>query len=273
MNAFRVHQCAAGSLWWLAVAALLMRPLGALGAAEETFEVLHVGTRTYTNVTVTTKAKAYIFIFHAGGMANIKVSEISPELRQQLGYATASDSKSATNAAAVWVKKEIAKIDVPQVKELSKQLQQWRGHPPARLAAMFWIGSKPNYPVLGIALLIYLVLHLFYSYCCLLICRKAGHPPGNLVWLPFLKVIPMLRAAGISGWWFLAFFVPVLNLVPLVLWPLKIAKARGKSVWVGVLLLVPVINLFAFLYLAFSDAASETDDEEPEPKVMCLQTG
>src|ERR1035437_7344734 len=91
MNAFRVHQCAAGSLWWLAVAALLMRPLGALGAAEETFEVLHVGTRTYTNVTVTTKAKSYIFIFHAGGMANIKVSEISPELRQQLGY---TDRKS-----------------------------------------------------------------------------------------------------------------------------------------------------------------------------------
>ena len=272
MNAFRVHLCAAGSLWWLAVAALLMRPLGALGAAEETFEVHHVGTRTYTNVTVTTKAKAYIFIFHAGGMANIKVSEISPELRQQSGYATASDSKSATNAAAVWMKKEFAKIDVPQVKKLSKQLQQWRAHPPARLAAMFWIGSKPNYPVLGIALLIYLVLHLFYSYCCLLICRKAGHPPGNLVWLPFLKVIPMLRAAGISGWWFLAFFVPVLNLVPLVLWPLKIAKARGKSVWVGVLLLLPVTNLFALLYLAFSNGALDEQDEGPEPKVICFQT-
>jgi apolipoprotein N-acyltransferase len=85
-------------------------------------------------------------------------------------------------------------------------------------------------------------------------------------------VFPLLRAAGISGWWVLAFFVPVLNLVPLVLWPLKIAKARGKSVWVGVLLLVPVINLFAFLYLAFSDGAPGTDDQEPEPKVMFLQT-
>ena len=272
MNAFRVHQCAAGSLWWLAVAALLMRPLGALGAAEETFEVLHVGTRTYTNVTVTTKAKAYIFILHAGGMANLKINEISPELRQQLGYARASDSKSATNAAAVWVKKEIAKMDVPQVRELSKQLQQWRAHPPARLAAMVWIGSKPNYPVLGIALLIYLGLHLFYSYCCLLICRKAGHPPGILVWLPCLKLFPMLRAAGMSFWWLLALLVPVLNLGPLILWPLKIAKARGKSAWIGLLLLVPVINLFAFLYLAFSDVASGSDDEEAEPKVMCLQT-
>ena len=49
--------------------------------------------------------------------------------------------------------------------------------------------------------------------------------------------------------------MPVLNLVPQILWSLKIAKARGKSVWVGVLLLLPVTNLFAFLYLAFSNGA------------------
>ena len=243
-----------------------------MGAVEDTFEVLHVGTRTYTNVTVTTKAKAYIFILHAGGMANIKLSEISPELRQQLGYAAASDSNGPTNAAAVWVKKEIAKIDVAQVKDLGNQLQQWRAHPPARLAAMVWAGSKPNYPVLGIALLIYLSLHLFYSYCCMLICQKAGHPPGILVWLPFLKLFPMLRAAGMSFWWLLALLVPVLNLVPLILWPLKIAKARGKNAWIGLLLLVPVINLFVFLYLAFSDVVPGSDEEGPEPKVMCLQT-
>jgi uncharacterized membrane protein YhaH (DUF805 family) len=83
----------------------------------------------------------------------------------------------------------------------------------------------------------------------------------------------MLRAAGMSGWWVLACFVPVLNLVPVILWPLKIAKARGKSVWIGVLLLLPVANVFAFLYLAFSNgAAEEEEDEGPEPKVMSLQT-
>jgi hypothetical protein len=54
--------------------------------------------------------------------------------------------------------------------------------------------------------------------------------------------------------------------------PLKIAKARGKSAWVGVLLLLPVVNVFAFLYLAFSNGASGADDEGSEPKVMSLQT-
>jgi hypothetical protein len=74
-----------------------------------------------------------------------------------------------------------------------------------------------------------------------------------------------------SGWWFLAYFVPVLNIVAQVLWCFNISKARGKSVWVGVLLLLPVTGLFAFLYLAFSNVVPADEDEEPEPKIMTLQ--
>jgi hypothetical protein len=224
-------------------------------------------------VTVTTKAKNYIFILHAGGMTSIKTAELPPDLQQKLGYAAAPASKALTNTAAAWTKKELAKIGAPQIRDLRKQLQQWRAHPPARLSAMVGIGSKPNYRVLGIVLLLGLLLYLFYCYCCMLICRKTGHPPGILVWLPVLQLIPLLRAAGMSPWWVLGCFVPVLNLVPLILWPLKIAKARGKSVWIGVLLLLPVTAPSAFLYLAFSNGASEADDEGPEPRVMSLQTG
>ena len=35
MNVFRVHHCVAVRLLWLALAVLLMRPLGAVGAAED----------------------------------------------------------------------------------------------------------------------------------------------------------------------------------------------------------------------------------------------
>jgi hypothetical protein len=273
MCADRFNQYVASWLLWLAMAALLLRPFGAVGATEETFDVIQIGTHAYTNVTVTTKAKNYIFIVHAAGMASLKVAELPPDVRKQLGYADPSAPKGGTNTAAVWMKKGIAKLDAPQIKDFRNQVEQnWRNQSSPKLAAMGLIGPKLNWTVLGIVLLICVSIYVFCSYCCMLICRKAGHPPGFLVWLPLLKQLPMLRAAGMSWWWLAAYLVPLLNLVPAVLWCFKIAKARGKSLWIGVLLLLPLTNLFAFLYLAFSDGAANGGDERPEPKVMSLQT-
>ena len=276
MNASKIRHYATGGLWLLALAALLMRPNGALGGTEDTFKLLRIetrsGTNLYTNVTVTTKAKSHIFIAHVGGMASLKVSDLPPDVQQKLGYLDVLAAKAATNTASTWAKKEMAKMDVPQVKALRSQLEQkWRGEPVTRLSALGLLGPKLSWMALGIAGLLGLLVYLFYSYCCLLICRKAGHPPGGLIWLPLVKLVPMFRAAGMSCWWLLAFVVPGLNLVPMILWALKITKVRGKSVWVAVLLLLPVSSLFAFLYLAFSDGAAGGAAGGPEPKIMTLQ--
>ena len=269
MNARRIRRYAAGWLAWPALAALLIQLPGTVGAVEDRFDVLQIGTQTYSNVTVTTKAKQYVFLLHSAGMTSIKVSQLSPDLQEKLGYAAAAVSKSATNTAAVWAKRELARINVPQAKEFGKQLEQkWRGLSAARLSAMGLGGPTLIFAALGIALLLY----LFQCFCFMLICRKTGQRPGILVWLPGVQVFPLLRAAGMSGWWSLALLVPLLNLVASVLWCLNIAKARGKSIWVGVLLLLPVASPFAFLYLAFSKGVSVEEEEESEPGIMRLQT-
>jgi hypothetical protein len=268
MNAYQANRCAPVWLVPLAAAAWLILPLATARAAEETFAVLQTKTAAYTNVTVTTKAKTYVFILHASGMTSLKVAELPPEVQEELGYAVAGSRKAATNTAAAWAKREIARIDAPQVKALSHQMEQkWRGISPLALSPQALLGSTVVWAVLGGTLLLY----LFYCYCCMLICRKTGNKPGIMVWLPVLQIFPLLRAAGMSGWWFLAFLVPLLNLVPTILWPFKIAQARGKSMWVGVLLLLPVVSLFAFLYLAFSDGGPAEEDAEREPEVMSLQ--
>lgn len=266
MNAFRINYYAAGRWIGAVLAAGLIPFLGMASAMEERFDLLKIGTRTFTNVTVTTKAKNYIFLLHAGGMTSIKTTELPVETKQQLGYA--ATGASATNTTAAWAKREFAKINAPMIKELGKQLD-WksRGNPPAGLLAMGLTGPKLIFAVLGIVLLI----HLFECYCCLLICRKTGNPPGVLIWLPVLQLLPLLRAAGMSGWWFLGFCVPVLNLVAQVLWCFNIAQARGKSTWTGLLLFLPITNLFAFLYLAFSNGTPTEEEGEPEPQIMTLE--
>ena len=265
MKMCRNYGCAAARLLWLLVAMVLMQPTGAKGATEQTFDVLQIGTQTYSNVTVTTKAKTYVFLMHSSGMANIKVADLPQDVKDKLGYVD-EKAKARTNAASAWAKQTVARMETPQVKEMERQVEQrWRAYFPTGLPTWGSIDKTRLAIVSGIALLLY----FGFCYCCMLICKKTDKKPGALVWLPLLKQFPLLRAAGMSGWWVLSYLLLVPIPIVAIIWCFKIAKACRMSAWVGLLLVLPVTNLFAFLYLAFSDGAPKK--EEPRRvEVMSL---
>lgn len=218
-------------------------------------------------MTVTTKSKSYIFILHSTGMTNIRVTDLPADLKRQLGYTVPEDAAGAKNPGA-WATKTLAKLEGPQLAGVKQELTRaWQGRLPV---------SSLRLPHLSTVLLVnlataFLVLYLFFSYCSMLICQKAGSQPGILVFVPGLQAVPLFRAAGMSPWWLLGCFVPVLNLVINVLWCVKIVRARRKSGWVSLLLWLPLTAPFAFMYLAFSTAAPE-EPEIPRIQVMALET-
>jgi hypothetical protein len=261
--------------WWMLVVLCLLQPLAASAEDEQKFDVLQIGPQTYRNVTVTTKSKNYIFIVHSAGMANLKVSELPDDVRIKLGYPDPKQPVVQTNSASYWAKQTMAKLNTPEVQDAEKQLkeklaQALEGDQTAQARQVLEsLTPKAMYITVGTAILIY----LFYCYCCRSICQKAGQSPSPLVWLPILQTFPLLRAAGMSGWWFLAFFVPILNFIAGIMWAFKIAKARNKSFLVGVMLLLPVTNLLAFLYLAFSAGNQPAPRKSPRKmEGMALQT-
>jgi hypothetical protein len=216
----------------------------------------------YTNVTVTTKAKNYIFIYHSTGMENIRVSDLPEEIRTQLGYVP---EVPKSQKAAAWAKGKMADLQIGNVKaeELRdpKKLQEQSA---IVLEKVRSLDHKLCGAFLGGALLIY----FFFCYCCAQICQKAGAQSALLVWLPVVKVIALLRAARMSQVWFvfylLVFVLPclaplmpppfaigcflfylglnVLLFIGAVIWCLKIARARGKSPLVGFCLLLSPIS-------------------------------
>jgi hypothetical protein len=201
-------------------------------------------------------------------MANIKLTDLSRETLSKLGYADPAQSR--TNDVKAWARQQAARVATPQVREFGKRLSQ-------RFASLRPEGADDLKSLLKsqivlTALGVFLLLYVFFSYCNMLICKKAGTEPGVLVWVPVWQLIPMLRAARMSGWWFLGYFVPVLNLILPVVWCFKIAVARGKSAWVGFLLLLPGLGLLAFLYLAFSDATPKPEKRERRVEIMTLET-
>ena len=112
-------------------------------------------------------------------------------------------------------------------------------------------------------------IYLLFCLLCRCICVKTSNPPSPLIWLPFLKQIPLFKSAGMSAWWILTNFIPPVFVIGYILWSFKIVHARGKHVFFGVMLLLPVVNLLAFLYLALSGSGSER--EPTNRKVISLQ--
>jgi len=249
----------------LSLMSLLFLPIVSSAAIEQTFDILQIGTHTYRNVTVTTKSKNYIFIMHSTGMENIKLAEVPPDIRTKLGYSAVLEpetAKGGSTSLSTWAKRTVGKMRLPRVKELE---QRWRANGPAGLAT---IDLSRNFMLAfcGTIVLVYLLT----SYCGLLICQKTGQAAGALVWIPVLQLIPLLRAAGMSPAWLLAFLVPLLNIIAQIVWSVNIAKARGKSGWVAFFLVLPLTTFFAYLYLAFSNGAPKK--ERPVVEIMTLET-
>jgi thioredoxin-related protein len=75
--------------------------IAAVGAvrADEKLPVLKAGINTYSNVTVTTVTATDIYFTYGGGMGNVKLKLLSPELQKHFGYdpkqADAAEQKQA----------------------------------------------------------------------------------------------------------------------------------------------------------------------------------
>lgn len=244
--------------WWLLALIVAVWQSGL--AAEVRLPELKTRTAIYTNVVVTSRTAKDIYIRHDGGIGNIKISDIEDDAALiALGFKPAVESSGASVLESLTLPAPIAKfMGTNEPMQLLKQSPVW-SHV-EKLQQVNWSLSL----VLGLGCGV-VVLYLFSCYCLKLICVKAGHEPGALVWLPVLQLIPAFRAAGMSGWWLLACLIPLLNLVAVILWSFKITRARGKGVLVAIALLLPALNLFAFLYLAFSGTSAETAEKLSTP--------
>lgn len=232
-----------------------------VSGADVHLDMLKTRTGAFTNVTVVGQNKTDLFIRHARGIANIKISQIADEaaLRSLGLYVEPPPDRQKPAAPSGAVASALA--SVPGGKHLSPETAQRVQERLARARAEVVAALRQPAQVLAVSGAVLLGVYLFFCYCLKLICQKAGQPPGGLIWIPVLQALPLLRAARMSPWWFLALVVPGLNFVALVLWCFKIAQARGKSALTAVALLLPGLNLVALLYLAFSDGAPKPTEE------------
>jgi hypothetical protein len=104
-----------------------------------------------------------------------------------------------------------------------------------------------------IAFVLWAGMYLAFAISLHVIAKKTSTKNAWLAWIPILQFILLLDIAGMDWWMILIFLIPCVGWIfNGYVWS-KVAQERGKSEFIGWLVLVPFVNFFVPLYLAFSD--------------------
>ena len=109
----------------------------------------------------------------------------------------------------------------------------------------------------GIFLIIFLAIfaagYVYVALALMTIAKKTNTPNGWMAWIPIANAILMLQIAKKPIWWIiLLLFLPIINIVFIILIWMGIAEARNKPSWWGIMVIVPIMNIIMPGYLAWS---------------------
>ena len=79
---------------------LMLAGLVSTTRADEKIPVLHAGSETYSNVTVTSVSATDVYFTFAGGLANVKLKKLSPDWQQHFHFDPAKAKAAEINQAA-----------------------------------------------------------------------------------------------------------------------------------------------------------------------------
>jgi hypothetical protein len=118
-------------------------------------------------------------------------------------------------------------------------------------------GTAAGLAFAGAFMLVFLVffgaLYVYMALALSTIAKKTNTENPWLAWIPIANIVLMLNIAKKPIWWIILCFIPLVNIVILIIVWMAIAEARGKPNWWGILMIVPVVNLIVPGYLAWAD--------------------
>jgi hypothetical protein len=104
-----------------------------------------------------------------------------------------------------------------------------------------------------VGLLMWVALYVAFAVSLQTIAKKTGLSNGWFAWVPILNIVLLLQIAGMDLWMIILYLIPCVGWIfNGYVWS-KVAQERGKSEFIGWLMLVPIVNIFIPLYIAFSD--------------------
>lgn len=110
------------------------------------------------------------------------------------------------------------------------------------------MGGGMLFPLIMLAFTVFIVAAVWRVF------TKAGKP-GWAALIPIYNAVVLLEITGRPLWWLLLFFVPVMNVIAMVIVGVDLARSFGKGVGFGI-----GLSLFGFIFypiLGFGSARYE----------------
>ena len=105
-----------------------------------------------------------------------------------------------------------------------------------------------------ISFIVGIAAYIFCSYCFYKIYQRLGEPNAWFAWVPILNNWIMYKAGDQSPWWIIGIFIPLVNIVALIVLLIafvNVVKKLGKNPWLILLMILPLINFFVLYNFAF----------------------
>ena len=100
---------------------------------------------------------------------------------------------------------------------------------------------------------IVVLIFLYVAFCLQAMAKKKGMRRPWLAWIPLVQAWVVCKLAGRGIVWTILLFVPIVDIVFLVIVFLKLSRAFGYNRFLGLLMFVPLANYVLLWVFAFGE--------------------
>lgn len=107
---------------------------------------------------------------------------------------------------------------------------------------------------------VFSLFHIVMAFALWKMAERTKEEPKWFAVLPLLNVMLLLKIARKPMWWLILFFLPIVNIVALIMATMALCERFGVEKWWGLVAILSPFNLILYVYLAYG-----TEDKAPSP--------
>jgi hypothetical protein len=113
--------------------------------------------------------------------------------------------------------------------------------------------------------IICLAVYVYWGFALMTIANKKAFPNAWLAFVPIANIWLMLQLVKKPTWWIILCFIPIVNIIVLIIIWMGIAELMGFPNWWGILVIIPIVNLVIVYYFAWGAPPKAAAGGTPPP--------